>query len=337
MDHLKILKRAWTMTWRYKALWLFGFLFVLAGGSGWGGSGGGRGGGGSGQGGSTGGIAGGNGGGLPFGAIPPIDWNTVLIIVLAVVAVILVLVVIATMVRYVAETAMFAGVDEIEITSDRLTVRRGFRLGWSRRALRLFLVDLIIYVPLVVLAIILVILALSPLLLLPVNAVAVRVIAIAACVGLELLVILFIIAVALAVSLVTPYIRRRVVLSTQGVLASLRQGLMLVRVSLLDTGLMWLLIVGVRILQWIVMIPVLIVVVTLSLVIGGVPAGLVYLVSHSWVAAAIVGVPLFLIALIPPIAFVLGLFEVYLSTSWTLAYRDVVARHADQLPVPGVA
>jgi hypothetical protein len=152
-----------------------------------------------------------------------------------------------------------------------------------------------------------------------------------------LLVILFIIAVALAVSLVTPYIRRRVVLSTQGILASLRQGLMLVRVSLLDTGLMWLLLVGVRILQWIVMIPVLIVVVTLSLVIGGAPAGLVYLVSHSWVAAAIVGVPLFLIALVPPIAFVLGLFEVYLSTSWTLAYRDVVARHADQLPVPGVA
>ena len=34
MNHKKILLRAWSMLWQSRALWLFGFLFVLAGGGG---------------------------------------------------------------------------------------------------------------------------------------------------------------------------------------------------------------------------------------------------------------------------------------------------------------
>jgi hypothetical protein len=253
----------------------------------------------------------------------------VLLIVLAVLAVIFVLSVIVTIVRYMAETAMIAGVDEIEGAGAKLTVRRGFRLGFSRRALRLFLTDLIVHVPLVIGAITLVVLALSPLLLLMVDVTAVKIMAGVGCAMLELSVILFIIAVALAVSVVMPYIRRRAVLGQQGVLASIRQGLKLVRVSLIDTGLMWLLLVGVGILEWVVMIPILIAVVALAILVGGVPAGLVYLLSHSWVATALVGAPLFIITLVLPLTFAQGLFEVYDSTTWTLAYRDVTARHAD--------
>jgi len=332
MDHMKILKRAWTIVWRYKALWLFGFLFALAGG------GGGGGGGGSGAGPRTGVQgSGGSGGGMPFSLPSSIDGNTVWIIVAVVVAVIILLAIIMTFVRYVSETAMIAGVDEVEGTGDQLTVRRGFRLGWSRQALRLFLVDLVVYLPLVLLAIILIVLGLSPLLLLAVKADVARVVGIVTSIGLVLLVILFIAVLALAVSVVMPYIRRRVVLGKRGILASVRQGLAMVRAALLDTGLMWLLLVGVQIVQWFVLIPVLILVVALAVVVGGVPAGLVYLVSRSWVAAVVVGVPLFLIVFIPPLTFVRGLFELYLSTSWTLAYRDVVARHSDLLPAPDAA
>jgi len=259
------------------------------------------------------------------------------IIVAVVVAVIILLAIIMTIVRYVSETAMIAGVDEVEGTGDQLTVRRGFRLGWSRQALRLFLVDLVVYLPLVLLAIILIVLGLSPLLLLAVKADVARVVGIVTSIGLVLLVILFIAVLALAVSVVMPYIRRRVALGKQGILASVRQGLAMVRTALLDTGLMWLLLVGVQIVQWFVLIPVLILVVALAVIVGGVPAALVYLVSQSWVAAVVVGVPLFLIVLIPPITFVRGLFELYLSTSWTLAYRDVVARHSDLLPLPDAA
>ena len=59
---------------------------------------------------------------------------------------------------------------------------------------------------------------------------------------------------------------------------------------------------------------------------GGVPAGVAYLVSQSWVWAAVVGAPLFLLVLIPSVAFVEGLFETYASTAWTLTYRDVASR-----------
>jgi len=176
--------------------------------------------------------------------------------------------------------------------------------------------------------------AASPLLLLLVKADAVRAIGVIATIGFELLVILFIIAVALVISLVTPYIRRRVVLGKQGVRASIRQGVGLVRASLLDTGLMWLMLAAIGIVLALVMIPVALVILLVAGLIGGVPAGLAYLISHSWVVTAVVGVPLFLIVLIPAFAFIQGLIQVYLSTSWTLAYREVTTRHADLLAAP---
>jgi len=332
MDHLKILSRAWTVSWRTKALWLFGFLFVLAGGAG-GYSGGG--GGGSPSGVSSSGRAP-SGGGFPQWSWPEmsaIPWNTVLIIALAIVAIVIALIVILAIVRYVAETAMIAGVDETESTGEAFTVRRGFRLGWSRQAWRLFLTDLTIGLALVFGILVLLALAASPLLLLLVNVDVVRVIAVGAAILLVLPVILFFIVVGIAFSLVRPYIQRRVVLGRQGVLASIRQGLTLVRVSLRDTGLMWLLLIAVSFVWGIAKIPVLIIVVALSLVLGGVPAGLAYLISHSWIVAGILGGSLFLLVLVPVMSFVEGLFQVYWSTAWTLTYREAMARHGDALSV----
>jgi hypothetical protein len=321
MEHIKILSRAWNITWRYRALWLFGFLFALAGG-----------GGGSGFGGNRGGSSGlGRGGPLPFGQPSfNMDQSTILSIVVIVAAVVILLVVALTILRYVAETAMIAGVDEIESTETRLTVRHGFQLGWSRPAFRLFLTDLAIKVPFVVGAIVLVALALSPLLLLLLKVKVLEVIAVIVTVGLMLLAVLIIIAAMLVVSLVMPYIYRSVVLGKQGVLNAIRQGAALVRASLADTGLMWLMLAAINIVMALIMIPVVIIAVLLAVGVGGVPAGLVYWASRSWVAAAIVGVPLFLLTLIPAISFVRGLVEVYVSTSWTLAYREVMVRHGDR-------
>ena len=39
MDYGKVLGRAWQITWRWKALWLLGFLASLGGGGGMGGNG----------------------------------------------------------------------------------------------------------------------------------------------------------------------------------------------------------------------------------------------------------------------------------------------------------
>ena len=239
--------------------------------------------------------------------------------------------VVGTVVRYLAETALMAGADEIESTGAGLSVRRGFRLGWSRQAWRLFLTDLVIYLPLGVAGLVLVTAGAVPLLLWLTRQVPLGVIGTLITAALELLVILGLIALALVLSVVMPYLRRRVVLDRQGPLAALRQSLRLVRASLVDTGLMWLLLAAIRIVWSLVMFPVVLVLIVLAVVVGGVPAGLAYLASHSWVWPVVVSLPLFLVMLITSTSFVMGLFETYVSTSWTLTYRDVVSKFGDQL------
>jgi hypothetical protein len=235
---------------------------------------------------------------------------------------VLLLIVIVTILRYVTETALIAGVDEIEGTGAGLTVRRGFRLGWSRQAWRLFLTEFVIYLLFGLGAILLLALAASPLLLLFLHVDAVSAIAIGAT---------FLIVAGLTLSLVMPYIQRQVVLGRQGVAASFRQGLGLVRASLRDTGLMWLILAAIGFVWGIVKIPVIILLVVLAVITGGIPAWLAYTVSQSWVAAVAIGVPLFLLVLVPTVAFIEGLFQVYNSSAWTLAYRDVTGRHSHLL------
>lgn len=325
MNHRKILSRAWTMMRQYRALWLFGFLFALTGGQ-------------SGLNLFNGGGNGGDGSGQPSGGpgqfpniqVPDVDWTIVAWIAVAVVAVLLLLGAAALVVRYVAETALMAGVDEIESTGAALSVRHGLRLGWSRQAWQLFLTDVVIYLPLALGGLALLATAALPLLLWLTQVVPLAVLGTLITVALELLVFLGLIVLGLVLSVVMPYVRRRVVLDKQGVLDALRQSTQLARASLVDTGLMWLLLTAMRIVWSLVMIPVVIAVVLVAVVVGGLPAGLAYLISQSWVAPAVIGGTLFLLVFIPSTAFVEGLFEAYVSTSWTLTYRELSSKLTDQ-------
>ena len=298
MNHGNILKRAWSVLWQTRALWLFGFLFALAGGS-------------SGLPGLRGTNGAGNGGTparpgtrFPF-HMPTLSTNTIVLIVAGVVIAVLVIVAVAAVVRYLAETALVAGVDEMETTGARLTVRRGFRLGWSRRAWRLFVTDFVIYVPLAIGGLLLLAIAALPFLVWLSRETAVRIAGSVIGGLLVLAVILALIALALLLTLVMPYVRRRVVLAGQGVRAAVRQGVSLVRTTLADTGLMWLILAGLRIVWSVVMIPVFIVVA---------------------LAAAIVGGGLFLLVFIAGYSLAAGLFEAYVSAAWTLTYREVSAK-----------
>ncbi len=335
MNHKKILLRAWSLLWQSRVLWLFGFLFVLAGGSGMNFPGG--------NGGGSSGRGSGNQPHTPGGPTPPfpdvhfgdVNWTLVAGIIVGVVILVLLLALAAVIIRYLAETALVAGVDEIESTGAQLTVRRGFRLGWSREAGRLFLLDLVVYVPLALVAVGLLAAAALPLLFWLTQMVPLGIIASIITVCLEFLVICALIAAALVLSVTMPYIRRQVVLGKLGVFAALRQGFQLVRASLVDTGLMWLLLTGLRIVWSLVMIPVFIVLVILAVLVGAVPAGVAYLLSHSWVWPVVVGAPLFLLALVLPATFAVGLFESYTSASWTLAYREAADKYAEPpLPQP---
>ncbi len=336
MDHIKVLKRAWEITWRYRVLWIFGIILALTAGGGGGGNGP--------QatfGGNGGGNGNGNGGFPPPGdfsmpEIPPQVVATLIAIGVALACVIVFLIVVATIVRYVAETALIRMVDDHEETGEQRSVRQGFRLGWSRTALRLFLIDLLIGLPVAVVFILLFLMP-SALLLLSVLALATYstiagVIGIIASIGLILLLVLLIIVVAAILSPLMQFFRRACALEEVGVIEAIRRGYDIVRRHLKDVALMWLIMVGLGLGWTIAMIPVMILLLITGIMLGGFPAlligGLASLAFEGavpWILAGAVGFPIFILVVAVPGLFLGGLMEVFKSSTWTLTYRELRA------------
>jgi hypothetical protein len=239
----------------------------------------------------------------------------------------------------VAETALIRMVDDHEETGEKRSVRQGFRMGWSRAALRLFLLNLLIVLPAVVVFILLFGLALAPLLLWTTDSTAAGVIGTVATIGVFLLTLFLAIVVGAALSLLMHFFRRTCVLEDLGVIDSIREGFGVVRRHLKDVVLMWLIMIGVG-LGWIIamvfvtilLLPAIILLIIVGGVVGGLPAllvgGLASLFFEGavpWVLGAIVGVPIFILIVAVPWLFLGGLMEVFKSSVWTLTYRELRA------------
>ncbi len=314
MNHTKILKRAWHIVWRYRALWVFGFLLALTTGAGGGGGGG-----------------GGNSG-IQYNVdrIPPNIGGMLLTIGIGLACLVVLLIIVGAIARYVAETALIRMVDHHEETGQKRSVGQGFRMGWSRSAFRLFLIDLVIGLPVAVGFILLFLLAASPLLLWATESRAAGAVGTALTVGLGLLAILLAIIVALILSVLKPFFRRVCVLEGLGVTEAIRQGYAMVRQDLKDVGLMWLITFGLRIGWGILMIPVVLLLLVVSGVLGGtlglMAGGLTRLAFEGaapWIAGGLVGIPIFILVMVLPLSFLGALFEVFLSSTWTLTYREL--------------
>lgn len=324
MDHVQVLKRAWHMVWRYRALWVFGFILALTTG-----------------GGSnnwvqyTFGNEDFSGRGLRLDRISPEVGRTLLAIGIGLACLVVLLIIVGAIARYVAETALIRMVDDHEETGQKRSVRQGFRLGWSRSAFRLFLIDLLIGLPVAVAFILLSLLASAPLLLWATKSTAAGALGTATTIGLGLLVVLLAIVVAVILSVLKPFLRRVCVLEGLGVTESIRQGYAVVRHNLRDIGLMWLITFGLRIGWAILMIPVVLLLLVVSGALGGLLAllaggltGLALEGAAPWVVAAVVGIPVFILMMAVPLALLGGLFETYLSSTWTLTYRELRAKEA---------
>lgn len=248
---------------------------------------------------------------------------------------IVLLIIVGAIARYVAETALIRMVDDHEETGQKRSVRQGFRLGWSRSAFRLFLIDLLIGLPVAVAFILLFLLAAAPLLLWATESTAAGALGTATTIGLGLLVVLLAIVVAVILSVLKPFFRRVCVLEQTGVTEAIRQGYAMVRRNLRDVGLMWLITFGLRIAWVIAMIPVVLLLLVasgalsgaLALLAGGL-TGLAFEGPTPWIVAAVVGIPAFILVMVAPLAFLGGLFEVFLSSTWTLAYRELHTKAA---------
>lgn len=322
MNHSALLKRAFAITKRFRVLWLFGILVALtAGGS----------------------SPSGSGSRYNFNEsdlqsrswphwLPIEQWrqwvdqfdpSRYMGLFVACCCLLVILVIVALIVHYVARTALMRSVDQIEDTGSAPTWRAGWRLGWSNRAFRLWLLELIVGILIVLAAFVLLAVAASPMLLLLAQNEAATTIGIILTVLLGLPVVLILVAAAVAFSILGQFWAREIALENRSISAALTEGYAQVRRRLKDIGVMWLLMVGIQIGFTIALIPVALLVLAIAGLLGGGLGYAVYALAGSvpWAIAA--GLPLFLLVLGIPLTFISGLYETFKSSTWTLTYREV--------------
>lgn len=244
--------------------------------------------------------------------------------------VVLILSVLAAIGRYVAETALIRMVDDYEDRGEPLTARQGFRLGWSRMAWRLFLINLVIDLPLALGILTLLACVAAPALLWFSGNMVAGVAGTVAAIGLGFIAILLIIVVVVILNLVKQFARRLCVLEERGVGASIRGGWEMLRQYLKEIGLMWLITVAIRAAFPLAMLPLAFVAFVAAVIIGGgfglAAGGISTLFTQSvmsWVIGGSTGIVIAVVVLAIPLVFFEGLREVYLSSTWTLTYREL--------------
>lgn len=345
MNHQKILRRAWDMLWSYKALWLFGIILTLTTVS-W----------------EAASMGGGNNGRassdqrqeieLPEDIQEDLDefnrqleetslGTTLFAIVVSLACGMFILFALALIARYVAETGLIRMVDHAEETGEYLGLKQGIRLGWSGFALRLFLIDLLVNLPTVLIIIVLFLLALSPLLLWVNGQTVASIVGTVASIGLFFLVMFFAIVTAALLALLKHFFRRACVLEKLDVIESVRQGYTLVRQNIKDVGLMWLVMIGIE-LVWPMLIGplailLLITAALMGLLVGGLSGLITQIVADGiipWLVAGLTGFPIFMLVMAAPLVLLGGLREVLQSTTWTLTYRELKALQAINSDTP---
>jgi hypothetical protein len=335
MNHGQILKRSWNILWGYRALWLFGVILAITSPS------------------PTLSTPRSGYTGTPvtrgFQITPPGEItrefeklgrlfsegipaairDTLIPVVIGLVCAGLLLFILFRMGYYVSQVALLRMVNGYEETGEKVTWKEGFRLGWSRAAWRLFLIDLAIYIPVVLGFIILFGCGALPVLLSIGAGNEPTIPGIIATVGLVFLVFFLAIAVGVTLSLIMNIIRRSCVFQNTGVRVSILNGWQMVRHNLKDIFLMWLLLIGVSIGFMIAIIPVVLLLVGIGILTGGVIGLAIYAliqassVESAWITAIILGGGVFLLVLALPLLFLGGLREIFISTSWTLTYREL--------------
>ena len=367
IDPIKILQRAWHILWNYRTLWVFGLLLALAAGS------------------STG--SGGNNGAQwrednqsyqppSYGSvqeffndlsrqverlftqgIPEADITgealTAFLWTIGVFVVFMLLVgIVVAIAYYVSVNAVIRMVDEYENTGTKMGVRQGFRIGWSRTAWRLFLINLIVNLPVILFFVALLVGAASFFLSALNGNVNLTPASLVGIFGLIFLGGFIVLIWSILFNLLRPFFWRISVLEDASVGESFRRGFAMVREHWKNVGLMWLVMIGlgiawivVSIIAIIVTIPIVILTAIAAAIVAAIPfmllLGLFSLFLTGplpWIAAGIFILPLFFIIAFSPWLLLGSWQSVFTSSVWTLTYRELkalpaVAPQAEVVPV----
>jgi hypothetical protein len=242
--------------------------------------------------------------------------------------------------RYTSRAALIRMVDENERSGKMVGLGQGLRLGWSRVAGKLFLIDLAITLPVILIITLLFCLAVSPLFLLGAERISES---LAGVIGISMLVLtglglvfLLIIAICTILSITRPVMRQACAVDGMGVGASIRQGFVLLKTRFDRVLITWLTWLAVRV-AWtitiipvsIVLSPVLLISMVAGTVIAAVPTILVAGIASqfvtsvfAWIIGAVFGFPVFVLVTFSPIFFLSGLVEAFMSSFWTFSYRE---------------
>lgn len=364
LDIKKILGRSWHILWNYRTLWIFGFILALTVGASNGGGGNN----------SRYSANDGDRDNGPAGIHAPQDWQGLqgdtpqeklndafaqigagiaelraeypvefqmgIAVAITLFVMMVVLSLVGAVLRYVAETSSIRMVNEYEDTGVKVGFRQGWKYGWSRVSWRLFFINLLVHLPsFFMLALVILVTwwivsaALS-------GVEATLITSLIAGIGLVFLFGFITIILMTVLYLVRDFAWRIAILEDKGVGDSLRSAFGLLKRNWKNAGLMWLVVLGLKI-AWalvffLLMLPLL--VISIVTMVGGilaalapalVTAGLASLLSAPdfwpWVFAAIIGLPFFFVVAFSPILLVSGWGYIYQSSVWTLTYRELKA------------
>ena len=373
MDPIKILKRAWHILWSYRALWVFGLILALAGA----------------------GSSSGNGSnsssrreansqssqqtlpedmpqtfkeatqemerlfneGMSEVGLPKEDLNTLIWIAVIFVVFSMILGLIVAVARYVAETAVIRMVDEYENTGSKMTIREGFRIGWSRTSWRLFLINLLVNLPMILAMLLLLGLGITVFMSFTQGSKEAGMLSIVVS-GVILFLVIFVVAiVSIFLGLLRHFFWRACALENLGVRESLSRGFQMARENWKNIGIMWLVMIGlaivwaiVSIIAIIVTIPVVLVTAVAGALVAVIPVllagGLTSIFLSGWlpwIVGALFALPLFFTIAFSPWLLLGSWQTVFASTVWTLVYRELKALPAltsqgvDATPLPPVS
>lgn len=360
MDPVKILKRAWHILWSYRALWVFGLILALTAAGSSGGSG------------NNGVRFSGDSNNQSYQAPLPENWREEIgkafaevgkefsriledglpsigiskgeltaLIWITVIFVLFMLVVglVMAIARYVSETAVIRMVDEYEATDTKLTVRDGFRIGWSRTSWRLFLINLIVNIPVFLLLIVMGVAGFIIYRIVVSGNETLAVTGIVSVIGVVFLSIFVAVIASIILHLLRQFFWRVCALEDVGVGESLRRGFVLVRENWKSVGLMWLVMIGlgiawllVSVIAIVLTLPVVLVTSVIGAIVAAIP-GLLLVGLFStflsgylpWIAGGLFVLPLFFVIAFSPWVLLTAWQQVFTSTVWTLTYREIKA------------
>ena len=363
IDPVKIIKRAWYILWSYRTLWIFGLVLALAAGS-------------SGAQSSNNGYQYEQGPredpqvtpqsiqeawrefqrelnrlferGVPDMNISGQDLSTFLWIVGAFVLVLVVVGIVVAIARYVSETAVIRMVDEYEASGTKMSVRQGFRIGWSRTAWRLFLINLIVNLPAIALGLVLLVAGIGVFFALVNGSANFAAFSAVSAVVLVFLTIFVVIILTVLLRLLRNFFWRICVLEDVGVRESLQRGFAMVLENWKNAGLMWLVMLGLGIV-WAVALAILVIITIPVVIVTAILAVLVVVVPFlvlvgifslfvggilPWIAGGLFIAPLFFTLAFSPWLLLGSWQSVFTSTVWTLTYREIKALPALAAPEP---